>query len=278
VSEFKTSTSSEIYIIEFPDSLDQKSAEIIKQSSKNWISNSGITSIFDFKLVKALSNKAYPALVACARDFKSNSKLIYSINLDPLILKQIKQDGLENTINPAKSIEEIKSKLNPASSLKNTLINVEFINPFILSTLETLKVQANTPIEGGKPFVKDSTHNPETAICGVISITSDQFKGNLSLIFSKNVFLKIYENMLGEKHNEITNEIQDACGELLNIIFGQAKSKINSEKGFTIQKALPTVLRGSDIRIQQTTGVPIIVIPFKISTGEFYLEIAAEPN
>ncbi len=80
--------------------------------------------------------------------------------------------------------------------------------------------------------------------------------------------------MFDEVYPDITPEIQDAAGELLNIIFGLAKRELSDNKGFKIKKAIPTILVGSQLEIYSSKQASTVLsVPCKIDVGTFTLEI-----
>lgn len=153
--------------------------------------------------------------------------------------------------------------------------DVKFFNPFILGTIKTLNTQCNLEITTDKPFIKGTQPQPLYAIAGVIGITSTAFNGTITLCFPENVFLGVMSKMLGEEYKEINKELQDGAGELLNIIFGQAKTTL-SDQGYSIQKAIPTVIRGSAITTTLLSKDPTLVLPFKAEFGIFHVEISTD--
>jgi chemotaxis protein CheX len=169
-------------------------------------------------------------------------------------------------------------KIEKTDSKPDFTKSMEFIKPFIAAVHLALSTQANTPVKTGKPFMKKEETKTQLGVVAVINLISDQFIGSISILFSTAVFLKIYENMLGEKITQITKESEDAAAELLNIIFGLAKMKLNNEKGYTIQKAIPTVLTGENLHVATSSAGPTIVLPFETSEGEFYVEVLFEKN
>lgn len=154
-------------------------------------------------------------------------------------------------------------------------LDVKFFKPFVDGTLNTLKVQCNLEATHGKPFIKGSQPQPDFEIAGVIGITSDGFSGNITLCFPGPVYLALMSNMLGEKFTEITQDLQDGAAELLNIIFGSAKVILN-QQGYTIQKAIPTVIRGDRLTTTYLGSKTVFVLPFNTSAGEFHIEISTE--
>ena len=72
-----------------------------------------------------------------------------------------------------------------------------------------------------------------------------------------------------------TKELEDGAGELMNIVYGTAKSALN-EKGYAMQKALPSVIRGTNVSLRHVGSGTTLVLPFKTAAGEFEIEIGME--
>ncbi len=161
----------------------------------------------------------------------------------------------------------------------NTLksgIDAEFINPFIKAAKVAFLTQASTDLVSGTPYIKPPDEEIRMEVAGVISLSNPSVSGSISLCFKREVFLKIYENMVGEKHSEISPEIEDAAGELLNIIFGQAKTILNDQKGYSLERAIPTIVVGERLRLKYSRHAPVILIPFECSAGLFHLVVVVE--
>ena len=154
-------------------------------------------------------------------------------------------------------------------------MDVAFFKPFIDGTRSTLKVQCKIEAVPAKPFLKKNGPKVVFDIAGVIGLTSKAFTGSIALCFPKAVFLALMSNMLGESFTEITDDMQDGAAELLNMIFGQAKRVLN-DANYDIAKAIPTVVKGTNIETQHLSNKPVIVIPFVTDAGIFHIEIATE--
>lgn len=154
-------------------------------------------------------------------------------------------------------------------------MDARFFKPFVDATIKTLKVQCNTDITHEKPFIKGTKAQPDFDLAAVIALTSNAFNGTITLSFTKATFLGVMSGMLGEKYTEITAELEDGAAELLNIIFGQAKLTL-TEQGYSVEKAIPTVIRGAGLRTKIVSPQPVIVLPFATTSGVFEIEIVAE--
>ena len=154
-------------------------------------------------------------------------------------------------------------------------LDVKFFKPFIEGTINTLKIQCSLEITPAKPFIKGTQPQPDFAIAGIIGMTSSAFNGTISLCFPSEVFLGVMSKMLGEEFKVINQDLQDGVAELLNIIFGQAKIALNNQ-GYTIQKAIPTVIRGEKIVTTAISKGTVMVLPFDVPFGQFQIEICSE--
>ncbi len=88
----------------------------------------------------------------------------------------------------------------------------------------------------------------------------------------------LYNRMFDEENSEINEEIEDAAGEILNIIYGQAKAELNDQKGYQLKKAIPTVLTADKLKIRQQGPGPVVVLPFDSQAGKFHIEIEASED
>jgi CheY-specific phosphatase CheX len=154
-------------------------------------------------------------------------------------------------------------------------MDASFFKPFIEGTLNTFKVQCKTSATHEAPFFKGTKPQPDFAIAGVIGITSAKFTGTITLCFPEKVFLGMMERMLDEKFAVLTDELQDGVAEMLNIIFGHAKVILN-QQGHTIQKAIPTVIRGDKIHTSHLSASKVVVLSFVTDLGTFQIEICSE--
>ncbi|MBN1828932.1 MAG: chemotaxis protein CheX [Deltaproteobacteria bacterium] len=149
-------------------------------------------------------------------------------------------------------------------------MDVRFINPFLLGTVEVLKTMAFIEPRAGKPFLnQDSVATGD--VSGVIGITG-VVKGSIALSFSETCILKIVSNMLGEESQGIDGNVKDAVGELTNMVSGTARRHLERE-GFSLKAAIPTVIAGKNHSITHVLGGPSIIIPFETDFGPFVVDV-----
>jgi chemotaxis protein CheX len=213
-----------------------------------------------------------------------HSRAFFIVRAPRATLKLLQELGMDGAVHCLHTLEGVYAQLGiaaappakPQAAPGPGRINVDFVNPFIDGAMETLKTQCSTECKPERIFVKGTAEQPVVDIAGVLGITSPGFRGSLAICFPKRVFLGLMERMLGEKSDEITAELEDGAGELLNIVFGFAKRVLN-ERGYQLEKAIPTVLRGSGILVKHLGPGPSIILPFRADLGQFYIEICSDP-
>lgn len=268
--KFVKSSAGNLVSLTCVDDVDQGSSEMIVQeifSSENSI-------VIDLQDRFNITTLAIRELVPCALEMRKKSRNFYLLNAEKSLKHTLNSMGLDTLLKCIESLNEVDFQTAPRPSKK---IDVNFLNPFIEGTIHTLEMQCSTKCKPLKPMVKDPNHDNLVDIAGVIGITSLGFNGSISICFPEKTFIGVVSSMLGEEYTEITKDVEDAAGELLNIIFGHAKKKLN-ENGHSFQKAIPTVVRGNKIRLKHMVEHLTFILPFETEFGMFYMEISAENN
>jgi len=152
-------------------------------------------------------------------------------------------------------------------------MDVKLINPFIDATLNVLSSLAFTDAHVGKPYLKKDTV-AKGDVSGIVGLTGET-SGTISVSFSKMCITSIVSKMFGEEITEINDEVKDAVGEILNIVSGQARQRLET-MGRILKGAIPTVITGKDHSITHITRRPIVAIPFSTNNGDFTIEVCLE--
>lgn len=281
ITEYKTSEQNGTHTIVCPTIVDGVNGGL-ETNIKGWLLLDSTTHVLDFKNVIEIKESSYRHFVLFVQSLKKNNKKLYCINVAGPISLQISRDGMSSVLCQNKETYSMGAAAKPKAVAPAPAarpgLDVEFINPFVEGTKAVFETQANTPMKALKPYVKKADENLPIGIAGVISLSSAAFTGSISICFPSEVFLKIYENMVGEKHTDITSELEDAAGELLNMIFGHAKTVLNDQKGHKFEKAIPTVLVGEKLRLRQKGQSPVIILPFESGAGAFHIEVFVEKS
>ena len=153
-------------------------------------------------------------------------------------------------------------------------MNIEFVNPFLVSTIKVLATMANTQATPGKPFLK-SDKSAKGDVTGIVGLRGSQAKGSFAITFTEAAILHIYAEMLGETVKEVNDSVIDCVGEITNMITGGAKA-ILAEKGYRFELAIPSMVAGSNHAVFHKTTGQVICIPLDTPAGSFYIEVCFE--
>jgi chemotaxis protein CheX len=266
--KFKSEVQDGVNVIGLPQILSASMATDLDNEVKQWMLVPVELHVIDFGSVLNLDPAVVRSFSAFRNTLKENKKHLASINVGPQLLQMMKTSGLEAIFNPAASVAEAKKAAGLTPKIK---LNAALLDPFIMATVNAMKMQVSLDVKCGKPFLKNSQLPME--IAGVISLNNSDLPGTIAICFPKAVFLALYEMMVGEKHTEITSEIQDAASEILNIIFGQAKTALLT-KGIRLERAIPVVLAGQQLKLHfGNQGAGSMVLPFESKVGSFHMEV-----
>ncbi len=151
-------------------------------------------------------------------------------------------------------------------------LNLVFMNSLILSTIETIKIQCHFDAKPQKPITKGKESDvKKVEITGLVVLKGQCVNGTVALCFPEKTFLTIMGGMLGEKFEELTKDIEDGACELMNMVFGSAKKRL-AEEQHTLDRVVPSVVRGNENIAHAGHKGPQIVVPFNSDAGEFKLE------
>jgi chemotaxis protein CheX len=147
-------------------------------------------------------------------------------------------------------------------------VSVEFINPFLTSSINVFRTMAGCELTRGKPYLTDGTH-PTHEISGVIGLSGKAI-GTVVLSLGETVALKVTEGMLGEAPKGMDGDVVDAIGELTNMIAGAAKAQMEH---LEMSVSLPSVIIGRDHRVGFPGDIQPIAIPFESEWGPVCVEV-----
>jgi chemotaxis protein CheX len=147
-------------------------------------------------------------------------------------------------------------------------VSVEYINPFLTSTINVFRTMAACELTRGTPYLADGTQ-PTHEISGVIGLSGKAI-GTVVLSLGEPVALKVTAAMLGEEPPEMNSDVVDAIGELTNMIAGSAKAQLEH---LEMSVSLPSVIMGRNHRVAFPGDIQPIAIPFESDWGPVCVEV-----
>jgi len=150
-------------------------------------------------------------------------------------------------------------------------MNVEFINPFINATMSVMETMCMLPSTPGSPYLKEG-REAMGDVSGILGLAGEQ-TGSFAVSFSESCILKAVSNMFGEEIATLGRDVEDAVGEITNMISGAARRELG-DNGFHFEMALPTVVIGKSHTISHVGSGPTTVIPFSSEAGPYVVEVS----
>lgn len=144
-------------------------------------------------------------------------------------------------------------------SIRSSIVE---ITKGVFSTMVMLDVADEAPLT--EPVV--SFHETMTSMVGL----AGTYSGVLAIHSPKALALKITSNMLGMEVTDISEDVNDAMGEIANMIGGDVKH-IFSPKGADINLSIPTVIYGSDYVMESMSTAEALLMPFDCEGERFLL-------
>ena len=150
-------------------------------------------------------------------------------------------------------------------------MKIEYIEPFIKAARKVLKTMAFTDSKPKKPYLKEENEFRALGDISAIIELSGECRGSISVSFTQDSILHIADKMLGEKYENMNDDIADMVGEIVNMISGDARREL-VHLGMNFTAGIPNMVVGSDHEIKHNISERVIVIPFDTENGSFFIE------
>ncbi len=159
---------------------------------------------------------------------------------------------------------------------ENIIQKENFIHDFIDVTKDVLSTMASYHVETRS--VREINGNSDmlnvTAcmdITGVLGFSGGR-RGSILVTFSDRIALAVVGGMLGMTLTEINADVRDGIAELVNMIAGGAKTRLQ-KKGVNFDLSIPNTVIGANHQITAPAGTSRTRIDFVSDAGEFFIEV-----
>ena len=255
--------------IVLPNMPAQALANSLELESKQWLVSPETIHVFDLSQVATIDQNVLTAMLVFQKNLKRCQKQLFFINLKPAVSGFFDDRGALESVVVKNSLDQCFP--TPAVAPKKKVqLNVGMISPFIEGASKSFEVQLGWKLKPGKPYSKTHKFEKDDSIVGQIDVNLPTFKGQISLCFQKSTFIAVYEALLDEKIETIDDGNSDAACELLNMIYGHAKTVLNKNFGMVLQPAIPKAILNP--KVTPSTN-PVLAVPFDSDKGLFRIEI-----
>lgn len=130
----------------------------------------------------------------------------------------------------------------------------------VFSTMVAMKIADCLPLD--KPVTQF-----RCSLTGMVGIAGI-YTGMLSIHCPALLAMRITSNMLGMEVVEVGEDVNDALGEIANMLGGHVK-QVLSKGGLDLSLSIPTVISGEAYTIHSIDNDDCIVIPFQCDEEKF---------
>ena len=150
-------------------------------------------------------------------------------------------------------------------------MKVEYINPFLESAFEMFDRMLKVQAQRGDVTVTKGAANPRE-IMAIIGL-SGAVRGTVALAFPTGTALALVGRLLEQELRVVDETVSDGLAEFVNIVAGNAKSRMARNGQAIIDLSLPTVLRGSSFQVDHPSNATWLEVPFTSDLGPFTLRV-----
>lgn len=125
----------------------------------------------------------------------------------------------------------------------------------VFSTMVMMEVVDEFPL-------KEPVSRFKCSITGMVGFAGT-YSGVISIHCPVALALQITSNMLGIDCDEVNDDLNDAIGEIANMLGGSAK-QVLSKGGLDVKLSIPTVISGEDYTVNSLSDNDCVVVPFTI--------------
>ncbi len=130
----------------------------------------------------------------------------------------------------------------------------------VFSTMVAMDVEDCYPLE--EPITQF-----HCSITGMVGMAGS-YTGTLSIHCPAVLAMKITSNMLGMEVEEVGEDVNDALGEIANMLGGHVK-QVLSKGGLDLNLSIPTVISGETYTIRSIVDDDCVVVPFQCEEDRF---------
>ena len=157
--------------------------------------------------------------------------------------------------------------LNAAVTQSTHLQEKEMAGHVINATKEVFSTMVMMDLEDQYPLA-DPVSKFHCSVTSMVGLAGT-YTGILSIHCPQSFALRITSNMLGMDIDEVGEDVNDALGEIANMLGGYVK-QILSKGGLDINLSIPTVISGEDYSVNSMSDSDCVIIPFT-NEGERFL-------
>lgn len=271
-SQIESRTLQGVHYIKLPSVVTDSMIPALMGNLKQWSELEVKMHVVDFHKLEAAPVNFYRALQAFEVQLKMHNLNMLSINMDDTIADFIRSISLEQTFNIARElVVDDPSKKIPEAKLKKLLLKY-----LVNAAHEAVQISLQSTVSVDENYLTkiDSIPLDQIDFISFVTVNTEFVKAEFRLCSSMVVLERFARAMLG-KETKVDPDLCESMGqELMNMIYGHAKSNLNENEHFRLPSAIPKSFRKKDFgRVKRSGPTKLTIMPMITPMGAFYIEV-----
>ncbi len=263
-----------VNFISLPTVLTDPQLDKLTQEIGKWTTLSVELHVLDFRATKTVSASTIKVLHKFASHIHGTGKHLISAYVSDSVFNAIKVLGLHEKFNRIlKFPDDIQKKRTLGEQELRTLL----IKYLAIASRTAVEVSLNSSVTIDEKNLVQANSLPleQFEVIAVIDVDTDFLKAEFRLYCKLSVLEKLAGSFMSKDIQLDEALIHGMALELLNIVYGHAKSNLNDKESFRLPSAIPRLLKqGEYHRIKRNEDTSRIkILTMETPMGAFYVEV-----
>ncbi len=272
LNDISSRTLQGVHYIKLPSVVTDSALVGLIETFKHWSALKVEMHDLDFgKLTKAPAG-FYRLLQTFEVQLKQNNLKMLSINMDEAVNDQIHQMSLQSTFNQTRESAKVDLNKKFGDSKSKKLLFKYLVN----AAYEAVHLTLRSTVSCDENYFSKIESLPlnEIDLISVVPVNNEFMRAEFRLCSSVKVLERFAHAMLGKDQLVDSDLVESMALELLNMIYGHAKSNLNDKEKFRLPSVIPRIVRKKDLgRIKRSSHPELTIMPMVTPMGSFYIEI-----
>ncbi len=112
-------------------------------------------------------------------------------------------------------------------------------------------------------------------VTAVAGLTGEKATGAFVVSFSREALFKIVATLFGYTPQDITEEVEDAAGEMANMICGAFRRRFE-QRGISLKASTPSIVTGKDYHVHTLCKSDALALEFELNGHPIVIEFCLD--
>ena len=259
--------------ITVPASVTDESVTNLVAKIPAWVKLEATMHVLDFKIAVTVSPSFFKEIHAFSERLKLNNVKVLSVNMSETLVKEVNRLGLESTFNRIVNFPGGLYKKKTLTETESRRLLFRYLAQAAFAAVETT-LQSTVSCDENYSARAEEVPLNQFDMVSAINVNNDFLQAEFRLCSSSKVLERLARAMLGPNTLIDLELIESMALELLNMIYGHAKSNLNDKESFRLPSAIPRLLRKPEFsRIKRSAAAQLTIMPMVTPMGSFYVEV-----